>query len=516
MITTTRPATPTVVRIDRDREHTFGLAGTAVTGLARALTTTVVTAVHAPRLAGLATCTTALVWLACTGRPLATALVLGVVTAVVAVVWWRRPLLVRRAGSRLVGEWLRVVVYRPRWTTACLAAATTQKVGSTVHLPVLARHEHTPTGRDVLTVRMAPGQTLTTWQGAAASLASTFTAHRVTARAASRPGWVVLDVLRRDPLAGEITATDPARLPRTGPVVLGVDEHGHPLTLDPYSTPHAALQGATRSGKSSTCYALLAALAHRDDVTVCGIDPSGLLLDPFTHGRGSSFIATGTRPDDLDRCAQVLADLVDLMDDRVRDLRAAGVDKLTDYTPMVPAVWVVLEEYPGLITAARALDAERGSKPGQRLAPRVESLVGRLVKEGAKVGVLVLALAQRMSADAMKTDDRSNLGMRVTHRVDNNDAVAMLHEGLPREQVAAVRVFAPGVALAESPGVPVRRVRMHYTSYTVYRARVAAGLARTTTTGAPSLGADVTTTVVTLPATTVTAPMPAADGQDAA
>ncbi|WP_239263425.1 FtsK/SpoIIIE domain-containing protein [Arsenicicoccus bolidensis] len=299
---------------------------------------------------------------------------------------------------------------------------------------------------------MAPGQTLADVTKACPALASTLTAHSGTARDGGRPRWVVLDVLRRDPLTAERTSTDPARLPATGPVVLGVDEYGEDFTLDPYTTPHAAMQGATRSGKSSTCYTFLGALAYRLDVVVTGVDPSGILLDPFTHGRGAGYIATGTRPEDLDRAVSVLRYLVSLMDDRVRDLLAQQRYKLDTYTPAVPAVWVVLEEYPGLLATARALDADRGSKAGQKIAPALEAAVGRLVKEGAKVGVLVLVLAQRMSAEAIKTDDRMNLGLRATLRVDNGDAVGMLHDGLDRHAIEQVRSFAPGVALAEAPG----------------------------------------------------------------
>lgn len=487
MLGTVRPSSPVRVSLDRDSGNTWGVAGLLVSWLARLLVALVVTVWRAPLLAALTVVVGVAGWAGYMGRPLTVCVLLLVPGLLVALLGWVRPAWAQRLASQLVGQWLRVTVYRPRWATACLASGATARVGSDVHVPVLVRHTHAR-GRDVLTVRAAPGQTVADWQAACASLASTFAAHSVIARPGSRPGWVVLDVLRRDPLAGESTAPNPARLPASGGVELGRDEHGQPFALDPFATPHAGMQGATRSGKSSTCYTLLGALAHRPDVVVCGVDPSGLLLDPFTHGRGSAWIATGTHADDLDHAAHVLADLVALMDDRVRDLRAAGVDKLAGFTPGTPAVWVVLEEYPGLLAAAKALDGERGAKPGERLAPRLEAAVGRLVKEGAKVGVCVLVLAQRMSAEALKTDDRANLGCRVTLRVDNADAVAMLHDGLTRDQTQTVREFAPGVALVETPGVPLRRVRMHYTSYEAYRARVTAGLAAQT---APALGCDL-------------------------
>lgn len=389
---------------------------------------------------------------------------------------WVRPAWGRLLLDLLAGEALRVIIYRRRWETACLTAHATTRAGSQVLVPGLVRHRHRR-GVDELTVRMAPGQTLAGWREACPALASTFGAFSATASPGPWAGWVRLDVQRRDPLGGERASTDPARH-TSGLVELGRDEYGHTVTIDPTATAHIGLQGATRSGKSSTCYTLLAALAHRPDVAVVGIDPSGLLLGAFETGPNAGFIATGTRADDLDRAADALARLVDVMDARITGLRASGVDKLTRFSAASPAIWCVLEEYPALLSAARALDSERGAKPGGRLAPRIERAVGRLVKEGAKAGVCVLVLAQRMSADALATDDRSHLAVRITLRVDNGDAVAMLHDGITRAGIDAVRQFNPGVGLVESPGDPLRRVRFHRTDYATYRARVQAGQAR--------------------------------------
>lgn len=395
---------------------------------------------------------------------------------------WRWPALRVRAVDSAIRQATGLVLFRPRWEMACKAGGLAPRIGSMVHLPGLARHRHRR-GVATLTVRMAPGQTLADWQAGAASVASTFCVHAVTVRDIGRPGWVCLDVLRRDPLGGERTMPDPARH-RTGPIVLGRDETGASCQVDPYGAGHLAIQGATRSGKSALCYGLLAALAHRPEVIVTGVDPSGLLLGPFTVGRGGAWIATGTRDVDLDAAADTLARLVALMDERISQLAASRADKLTLFSPGRPAVWVVLEEYPGLLSAARALDGERGAKPGARLAARIERAVGRLIKEGAKVGVSVAVIAQRMSAGALDTDDRANLATRITLRVDNGDAVAMLHDGLDRCHLDRVRQFAPGVALLESPGTPLRRVRFHYTDYATFRARVEAGIDHTRS-GAP-------------------------------
>lgn len=487
------------------REPEWGVAQEVVEAVCDLVAAAIRAAWHAPALFTVGAWIASGIWLWLVGDP-AMAAVVAVLPLVAVTVWWLvHPEGVGWLRSVLVGQWLRVAVYRWRWDTAVMAAGIVTRLGRDLHLPRLRDHVHTRDGRDVLVVRCAAGQTVEDWQRVCPSLASTLTAHSVRAREASKPGWVILDVLRRDPLSGEIAAPNPARLPSTGVIVLGRDEHGNAFGFDPTATPHAALQGATRAGKSSTAYTALAALAHRPDVVVAGVDPSGILLTPLKAGRGAPYIATGTRPEDLDHAATVLTDLADLMDARIRDLLDAGLDKVEEFTPALPAVWVVLEEYPGLLTAAKALDTQRNAKAGDRLAPRLEAIIGRLVKEGAKVGVCILAIAQRMSAEAIKTDDRMNLALRITHRVDNTDAVAMLHEGLEHDQVKAVRKFAPGVAIAENVGLDTRRVRMFYTSYRAYRTRVAKGLAKQS---APALGCDLVGEVVTLPTT--------GDGQAAA
>lgn len=482
--------TSSPVRVQVDSRHSttddFEALALALVGAGRVLLALLLLVWRAPALALVAGASAVAGWAVAVGYGLPVLAAALALATLVAVVVWRRPGWAGVVGSLMVGQWLRVVIYRPRWETACLAARTAVRLGNRVHVPGLLRHKHTP-GLDVLTVRSAPGQTLADWQGACPSLASTFSAHSVSAREGLHPGWVVLDVLRRDPLAAERVAPNPARalIGSGDAVTLGRDEHGRPVQVSATGTAHMAIQGATRSGKSSATYTLLAALAHRPDVLVAGIDPTGVLLSPFTAGPGAPYIATGTRADDLEHAADVLDRLVVAMDSRVRDLLTSGADKITTFSASLPALWVVLEEFPGLLAAARALDAETAAKGPARIAPRLERALGRLVKEGAKVGVTVLVLAQRMSANALDTDDRANIAVRVTLRVDNGDAVAMLHDGLTRDGIDKVRQFAPGVAVMEAPGTPARRVRFHYTDYPTYRRRVTDGLAATATAPRP-------------------------------
>lgn len=239
------------------------------------------------------------------------------------------------------------------------------------------------------------------------------------------------------------------------------------VSWDPANAWHTAIQGATRSGKSALMYTLLSGLAGKEDARVVGVDPSGVLLGPW-KAKGEPWIACGTA--DMTQAAEALENIVAEMDQRISRLIENGIDKM-DPSPQMPALVVVLEEYPGTLSAARTEDDREGRKTGQRVAPRIEAAVGRLVKEGAKVGVRVLVLAQRMSAKAIDTDDRSNFGNRVTLRVDNADAVGMLHENA-HELAPEVQLFGPGRALWEEPGRPLQRVQMDLTDYATYCTRI--------------------------------------------
>lgn len=385
-------------------------------------------------------------------------------------VWARKqwPVLSRNCGLSTSSQgkrrsiWSGNVTSVTRWSDARLCTVST--AGYTISLLIRAR----------------PGQTSGDIVHAADAIASAAGAVAVTARVHT-PSTASVELVMADYLAGTVDTPDPALTDTTRPVVLGRAENSGPVTLDPVAGLHVAIQGATRSGKSALCYGYLSALAYRDDVLVCGVDPTGILLIPFVAGRGSAWIATtGT---DAQAVADALEAITAQMDDRIAGLVRDGRDKVSTFTPTLPAVVVVLEEYPGLLSQLVKDDEANGRKTTARIAPKVERAAGRIIKEGAKVGVTVLVLAQRMSAKAIETDDRSNLPVRITLRVDNGDAVAMLHDGIDRSGLDVLRQFPPGRGLIEAPGLPLQKFQADYTDYDTYRARVAAGIAATDVPG---------------------------------
>ena len=252
----------------------------------------------------------------------------------------------------------------------------------------------------------------------------------------------------------------------TFPVRLGRVEAGSTLSLDLGRPWHWAVQGGTRSGKSVLLYRLLAGVAGWPAVVVGGLDPSQLLLAPWRNTSHPEWRAMGAV--DLTSSVTALESVVAEMDCRITNLVAAEADQLNDFTPEQPLILFVCEEFPGLLAAAEAQDQAEGRKVGDRLAPRLQRGLGRLIREGAKVGIRVLLVAQRADAAIIGGSERSNLAVRVTMKVDNLDAVAMLHPTANQEHVAIMRNFAPGVGWVETPELAMTRFRTEHIAYSVY------------------------------------------------
>jgi S-DNA-T family DNA segregation ATPase FtsK/SpoIIIE len=97
--------------------------------------------------------------------------------------------------------------------------------------------------------------------------------------------------------------------------------------------------------------------------------------------------------------------------------------------------------------------------------------VSRLLAESHKAGMRVVLVAQRADAAVIGGAERANLGGRLSFRVDNPDAVRMLHPAADAAVIAEHLDAPAGVALLSLPGVPLARVRGPYIGD--YRAFVA-------------------------------------------
>lgn len=188
---------------------------------------------------------------------------------------------------------------------------------------------------------------------------------------------------------------------------IGIDENFRPVGIDLANmAAHLALQGQTRSGKSTTLYTLLGWFAHDLSVVVAGCDPTGLVLSPWLDHSHSEWRSIGTG--DLDAHVHSLASIVSEMDQRIATLldpkQAVFRDKLADFSLACPLIVVVLEEYPALLSALEI--ADKSLKTLDRRLPRVQGYVRRLIQEGAKVGFRVILIAQRFDASIIGGAER--------------------------------------------------------------------------------------------------------------
>lgn len=335
------------------------------------------------------------------------------------------------------------------WREACVGA----QLGTAIDAPVAGSSIRTPEVTYVelgppvrLTVRMPPGLVPAAVQRMAPLIAPHIGG--VQLRVVDRGhGWAIVTVLDRDPLADTL----PLPLPRSGPsVLIGRDESGAELAEDWRRGAHTIAQGVTRSGKSVWTYGVLAQLAAMPDVTVGGCDPTGLLWRPFAGSRHAELQASGVG--DPGAHEAVLQRLVDEMDERIATL-PEDADQLT-VTRELPLRVVVLEELAGLYRVLDTTDKDMGK--------RVRALIGRLLAEGAKVGVRVIILVQRAEAAVIDAFARAMCSWRVSFRCDNAASVELLHPGADKAVAELHTTALPGIALVSMPGRQLTRMRAPY------------------------------------------------------
>lgn len=298
-----------------------------------------------------------------------------------------------------------------------------------------------------LLVRLLPGQLIGDFREQAVRIAEGMNVPwvRISPRPAGQ-GFVRIDLVEHEPLAGLVDFPGLLRSVHER-VLIGRTETGPDLSVSLVDSGHIAVQGATRLGKSSWCYSTLGQLAACRDVEIVGSDPSGLLLKPWALRPGAR-VALGLA--DVERHAVLLDELVSDMDQRLATL-PAGVDQVT-VSEGEPLVLVVLEEWSGLIRAARSCGTSK-------LHERIQRATGRLLSESHKAGYRVLSVSQRQDAELYGGGSpRGQFGLRLSFGCDA-DALRMLHADVPPEQAAAHATELPGIALASGHGLALMRLR---------------------------------------------------------
>lgn len=307
----------------------------------------------------------------------------------------------------------------------------------------------------VLLVEMLPGQLIEEFRREADRMVATLGCRflRFTPR---DQRYLAIELLDADPLATAVTVDVDMAAARHSvaefSVMLAQTETGERIWLSWAMAPHTVVQGATRSGKSVWCYSLLGQLVRCDDVLITGSDPSGLLLGrPYTGTRHREWQAVGTQ--DVQAHLTVLRRIVAEMDRRLSELP----DREDTLVPSLanPLLLVVLEEFAGLLRIASTLTTPRGEA---KVTDQLRALFGRLVSEGHKVAIRLVVVSQRADASIIGGFERGQLGLRLSFRVTDPEALQMLHpEG--RDWFADHAHAPAGVALLETPTQTVTRVR---------------------------------------------------------
>jgi hypothetical protein len=318
------------------------------------------------------------------------------------------------------------------------------------HLPRVHDVELTggPNGNPRLLVELRPGQTVGGLQDAGEELAAALGAFKLHFIPYAEYGMrqiVEVQVVEADPLASTIPflpATPPGY-----PLVFGVDEFGSTVSTSVHELVHMCVAGPTRGGKSAFLYALLAQLRAQPHVLIAGLDPTGLVLEPWGE---HPWRAIGTE-DAADRYLRVVEGLVVELDRRITALRK--IRPRTDKIPMgpeYPTVVVVIEE----AAAVAKLCGHKGDKPSV-----VHRGLSRILAEGAKARIFVVISVQRAEATVIGSFERDQCLVRLTFPTHDKNTMTMLHPEIP-EDIAATHGASPkGTFLLTAPGIPLGRCR---------------------------------------------------------
>jgi DNA segregation ATPase FtsK/SpoIIIE-like protein len=260
-------------------------------------------------------------------------------------------------------------------------------------------------------------------------------------------------------------------------ITLGRTVAGEDLTFSPVQG-HSLLTGRTRSGKSVQLYTMFAQLKGLP-VQIVGIDPSGIAFNCLGDFPGyDQRVLTLREPE---KAKQVMSSIVAEMDERICLLLDKQLDKFTQFTKDLPAIFCVMEEYPGTLAALKAIDAASGAKANEKVETQIRANIQRIALEGAKVGVFLWIIAQRADTSLLTGVLRSQLVNRLSFAQDP-DGLRMLHESITPEQIEIAQHFRPGQAFAEFPGKPLTQYRADLCTYEQLIRRYWGG------DGAPNLG----------------------------
>ncbi|MYM36579.1 hypothetical protein GTP38_19810 [Duganella sp. FT94W] len=243
-------------------------------------------------------------------------------------------------------------------------------------------------------------------------------------------------------------------------ILVGIaEEDGSPVMLDPSVQPHTLVAGMTGSGKSILIQNILltiAATRSPAEALIYLIDPKfGLDYRPL-EALPHIIKGSGGIIDEPEAAIAALKGLVVEMDSRYKVFKAAEVPNIGAYRRAtgkeMPTLWVIHDEF----TDWMMIDEYKKVVP---------EIVSRLSVKARAAGIFLVFAAQRPDKDAMPMQLRSQLGNRLTLKVDN-DATSEIAMGIKNGGAARllgqghmlVRIGQPESMYVQVPFIDVETV----------------------------------------------------------
>jgi DNA segregation ATPase FtsK/SpoIIIE, S-DNA-T family len=365
-----------------------------------------------------------------------------------------------RLVSRPIRNAWRHWFYQRHWHAAMTLGGLAPMYRKRALLPVLVG-VRASRAVDLVTVKLATGQTPADFADRAANLAHAFGVELCRVRELG-PGMVTLELVKADTLADPIPALPYPLRPNLAALPLGYTESGTPWLLRLLGT-HVLIAGATGSGKGSVIWsavrAMLPAIAG-GWVQVWALDPKRMELS-----FGKPLFARYA--DQAAAMVGLLEEAVAVMQDRAAQF--GGITRTFTPSPDFPFLVVLIDEL-AFITAYQ---------PDRDLRKRAESAIATLTSQGRSVGVCVVGALQDPRKDVISL--RNLFPTRVALRLDESDQVDMVLGDGARDRGALADEISPlpkvgagvGYVRLESSPDPVR-VRAAYVTDADIRAMVAA------------------------------------------
>jgi DNA segregation ATPase FtsK/SpoIIIE, S-DNA-T family len=351
----------------------------------------------------------------------------------------------RFIGKPVRGKWRRWH-YQRHWLAVLTIARLVPVYRGQVLVPVLGKVSSTRY-TDRVPVRLVSGQAAADFADRAENLAHGFGAILCRIRSA-RPGFLILEFVRRDALAAIITAVAIPQHADLKALAVGRREDGSPWLVRLHGT-HLLIAGATGAGKGSVIWSLIRAmlgLLQAGLVRVLAADPKVMEL---AYGRAIF--------DTYGQYAADLAAIVAMLEAAVCDMQARAAQlagKQRDHTPTI--------EFPFVVVLVDEVAFLTAYQPDRQLRERVKAALATLTTQGRAVGYCVVAALQDPRKEVMSI--RNLFPDRIAMRLDEPEQVDMVlgdgarDRGATSDLISADPATGAGVAFVrlEADPDPVR------------------------------------------------------------